>query len=1040
MLDAIVSGALRFKGIVLLCAAAMLGYGTFLSFKATLDVFPDFVPPQVTIQTEAPGLSPDEVEALVTFPIEAAVGGIPGLEETRSESIQGLSVVDLTFADGTNELTNRQLLSERLTELAGTLPSQARVPTTSPMVSSTMDLLKIGLVSDKLTPTELRTLADWTVRPILKSVPGVAEVTVVGGGVEEIQLIPRMERMAALGVGLADLSAAAAEAVGVRGAGYVETVNQRLTIHAGGPRDDLMQIGRTIVKGSGGDAIHLDDVAEIRLGTMPKFGDALINGKPGVMLALTSQSGANTLGTTHDVETALQEILPVLTAKGVVIEGGLHRPANFIEVALKHLSHSLWLGGALVGLVLLLFLADLKTAFISFISFISIPLSLLSAVVVMHFAGITLNTMTLGGLAVAVGVVVDDAIIDVENILRRLRENHALSVPQKVSLVVRTASIEVRGAVIYATLIVIAVFLPVFALSGLQGRFFQPLAISFILAVTSSLVVAMTVTPALCLVMLGRTKASREPFYVRWMVAMHGLLLRPVCRVPVLAVTLALIAVAAAGLLGRRLATELLPPFREGHFVLQAFGAPGSSLEETMRFGKQVSDRLLAMPEIDTVELQAGRSERGVDTWGPERCEFHVELKHDREFDEEKVQEDIRAILEGYANMQTETLTFLGDRISESLSGETAAVVVSVFGKDLDSLETPAAEVGRILGETPGATDVQSRGSDRAPGIEIRLDTERLQQLGLRPVVVLDAIQTAFQGTEAAQVYDGDRVISVNVRLAEETRADVAAVGRLQLATPAGGTIALSELATVYLSEQRASIRHETGRRRQVVTANVSGRGVADFVREAKSRIEKANIFPDGVYAIFTGAAQAEATAHLELAVATGVTLVVIGMFLSMVFRRATHFLLVVSILPCAVAGGVCAIALSGMALSLGALIGFITLLGLSVRNAIMLMTHYEHLVNEEGCQWGLETVIRGARERVIPVLMTTAVTGLALLPLALAPTTAGREVEGPMAIVILGGLISSTLVTLLVLPAATMRFGKFQDLDRANPDLTPSI
>ncbi|MBB5350766.1 CzcA family heavy metal efflux pump [Haloferula luteola] len=1024
MLRNLLSTALRFRTLVLLSAVVLLAYGAFVAMHARLDVFPEFVPPQITVQTEAPGFSPEQVEALVTFPIESAIGGIPGLETTRSESIQGLSVVDLIFQDGSDELTDRQLLAERLTELAGTLPRQVGVPTPSPMVSSTMDLLKIGLVSDQKSGRDLRTLADWTVLPRLKAVPGVAEVTVVGGEVEELEILPQPAKMAALGVGLTELTAAARQAVDVRGSGSIETRNQRLTIHVHGPTPDVDHLSQLIVRGQGADAIRLSDLAEIRWGAMPKFGDALINGRRGVLLALTSQAGANTLETTRAVEQALDELRPLLTSQGIELMDGLHRPANFIEVALSHLTSSLLWGAVLVAVVLLLFLLDLRTAFISFIS---IPLSLLGAIAEMHFLGVPLNTMTLGGLAVAVGVVVDDAIIDVENILRRLRENASLPAPRPPLGVVLEASIEVRGAVLHATLIVLAMFVPVFALSGLQARFFQPLAISFMLAVVTSLVIAMTVTPALCLFLIGRARPRREPIHLRALASLHEALLRPLCRAPWAVIGIAAIGMVAAGILAKRLPTELLPPFREGHFVVQAIGLPGSSLEETMRFGEKASQQLLAMPEVASVEMQAGRSERGVDTWGPERCEFHIELHHDPNIDEAHVQQRIRTLFEAYGNMQTETLTFLGDRISESLSGETASVVVSLYGKDLDVLEAPTQQVAQLLRETPGAHGVQSLGSDRAPAWDVTLENARLEPHGLRPVAVQESIETAMQGTEVGQIVDANRIVPIQVRFDHATRQDLSSLARLPIDTPVGGLVPLSELGNLQLTEQRAQIRHQDGRRRQVVTANVEGRPVTEFVAEARQRIQDAHLLPEGVYLTVSGAAEAETRAHRELQAATAITLLVIGVFLAMAFRQLPNFLLVISILPISAAGGITAAALTGIPLSLGALIGLVTLFGLGVRNSIMLMSHYEHLVLHEGHEWNLTTAIQGARERLVPVLMTTAVTGLALLPLALHPTTAGREVEGPMAIVILGGLTLSTVVTLLILPVAAHHFARFR-------------
>lgn len=1025
MLNAIVASAIRFRGIVIIFAIFIVGYGLYISTQASLDVFPDFVPPQVTIQTEAPGLSPEQVETLVTFPIESAINGIVSLETTRSESIQGLSVIDVVFKEGSNPLAGRQLLSERLIEIGASLPTEVKSPSMSPMVSSTMDLLKIGLTSSTVSPRDLRSMADWIVRPLLKAVPGVAEVTVVGGEVEELQIHPDPDKMVLLGISFTELVAAASEATGIRGSGFVETHNQRLTIHTLAPTPTPDQIAEIPIRGKNGDAILLGDVATVEMGSMPKFGDALINGTPGVLLAMTSQYGANTLTTTYAVESALATIRPVLESKGVELWGGLHRPANFIEIALEHLTQSLLLGGFFVAIVLLLFLLDLRTAFISFIS---IPLSLLSAIIVMKTMGITLNTMTLGGLAVAVGVVVDDAIIDVENIIRRLRENALLVEPQPVANVVLQASLEVRGAVLYATLIVLAVFIPVFALTGLQGRFFAPLGIAFILAVLVSLLTALTVVPALCITLLGRLREHREPFYIRWMKAMHGKLLAVFCRFPILTGGVGFLLMGFSFLLVLTIPTELLPPFREGHFVLQAVGMPGSSLSETMRFGKSLSDQLMKIPEVASVEMQAGRSEKGVDTWGPDRCEFHVELIKDTNLDEAEIQEQIRKLMESYENMQTETLTFLGDRISESLSGETASVVISIYGNDLEALDDTASQIVSVLNTIEGATEVQSLGTGRSPTIKVELDAEKLASEGLRPTFVMEAVQTAFQGVEVAQIYKGNRVIPVTVRLPVVFNSRLNEVESLLLPTPTGSLVQLGDLGRVFLADARASISHESGRRRQVVTSNVSGRSVAEFVHILRKKIDADVTMGNGVYLEYSGAAEAEASTHRELFVATAVTLLFIGVFLSLIFPRVRNLILVLVNLPFAIAGGIVAVFLSGLPMSLGVLVGFITLLGLSMRNSIMLMTHYDHLVRKENRDWGLHTVLCGARERVVPVVMTAAVTGLAIVPLALNPSSAGREIEGPMAVVILGGLVSTTLVTLFILPAMVHRFGDFRD------------
>ncbi len=1022
MLSSIIRHSLRWRGIVIVAALVVLAIGTYQTAKSPLDVFPDFVTPQVTIQTEVPGFTPEQVEKLVTYPIEGAVSGIANLESVRSESIQGLSVVTITFSESSDILVDRQLLAERMTEVAGHLPKEAKAPTLSPLVSSTMDLLKIGLASDRATPMEMRTLADWQLKPLLLAVPGVADVSVVGGEVEQIQIQANPAKLLEFQLTLADVIKTAAEAGGIRGAGYIETPNQRLLIDAEAQRADPALIGAAIIKGFGTDAVRLRDVAEIKKAAAPKFGDALIQGKPGVLLAMTSQYDTNTLEVTRRVEAALADFKPALDKQGITLHGSLHRPANFIEIALGHISHSLAIGAVLVVIVLLVFLRSPRTAFISFLS---IPLSLLGAVMVFKAFGIALNTMTLGGFAVAIGVVVDDAIIDVENIVRRLRLNAALPTPLSHARVILDASIEVRSAIVYATLIVMAAFLPVFLLGGIQGSFFLPLGLAFVMATVASLIVAITVTPALCLAMLKHLKEEHEPFYLRWMKWLHSHGLRVVARFPKLTFLLALLVLGAVAALVPHLQTAFLPDFREGHFVVQVSAVPGTSLSEMNRLGASISKELLADPRIQSVEQQAGRSEAGVDTWGPERSEFHVELKAGIGTDEAQAQEDIRGLLEKYPGVQSEVLTFLGDRISETISGETAQIVLSLYGDDLDALEKYSGDIAAVLGKVDGASDVVVQSGVQAPRFVVRLKPEAIGTYGMHPAEVLDALQAAYEGTEVAQMYEGSQVIPVVVT-GSQIGGDIGRLGELPLVTVAGSILRLSDVADVFPSSGRASIKHEGGRRRQVITCNTQGRSVADVVADARKSIGEKVTLPRGMQIAYTGAAEAEAEAHRNLMMSSSVALVLVVILLWIVFRSGRNVALVMVNLPFALVGGIVALWFSGLPLSLGALVGMVTLFGVSTRNAIMMLSHYEHLVQTDGLPWNLETAIRGAGERMIPVMMTAMVTALALLPIALKPEAAGQEIEGPMAIVILGGLISSTLLNLLLLPALALKFGRF--------------
>lgn len=1023
MLSAIVEQSLRHRGAVMVLALALLGWGGYVASRAPLDVFPEFVSPQVTVQAEAPGLSAEQVEVLVTRPIESAVNGAASLQSVRSESIQGLSVVTVVFKDGTDVYQARQSLAEKLGTLGRQLPDGVHAPTLSPLMSSTMDLLKIGLVSEKVNGRDLRTLADWTLKPRLLAVEGVAAASVFGGEVEQLQVQVLPERLAAFDLTMADVLDCARASTGVRGAGFIDTPGQRVVIQTSGQMFTPEEVGEVVVR-KGSPVVRLKDVAKVVLGAEPKFGDTLIMGKPGVLITLKSQYLANTLTVTQDLERALQELRPMLKSKGIVLYDHLHRPATFIETALHHVRGSLLVGGALVGIVLLLFLLDLRVALISFIS---IPLSLLTAILILEAFGASLNTMTLGGFAVAIGVVVDDAIIDVENILRRLRQNAQQPYPRENRRVVLEASLEVRSAVVYATFIVAVVFLPVLTMSGLQGKFFGPLGVAFILSTLASLGVALTVTPAMCLIFLSRARAHDEPAWVRGLKVLHGDWLLLLARWPWLTMMGALALVVGSCALLPFFGGELLPEFREGHFVVGVKARPGTSLEESLRIGKQLSEAMLANEHIATVEQQVGRAEAGEDTWGPQQSEFHVELKSGTTPAEEvETQAFLRDTLEAFPGIQSEVLTFLGDRISESISGETSSVVVNVFGEDLDQLDDTARRIAAQLSTIAGHADVQVKAPPGAPVLAVHLRPERLTQFGFRPLEILETVQTAFQGTDVAQMVRCNRIHELAVVLEESARRDPEAVGDLMLINGDGVRLPLHDLADIELTNGRPSVNHDGARRRQTVTCNVEKRDVSSFVEEARRKVETNVRLPGGVYLEWGGAAEEQAKAKRELLIHSLLAALAVILLLSLVFHRASHVALVLANLPFALVGGVVAVFAEGGLLSIGSLVGFVTLFGISTRNSIMLISHYEHLVSQERADWSLETVARGAGERLLPILMTALVTALGVLPLALGSGEAGREIEGPMALVILGGLVSSTFLNLLVLPALAWKFGRF--------------
>ncbi len=1023
MLRRIVQISLRFRRIVIVLACVVAAYGLYVAQHTKLDVFPEFAPPQVVIQTEAPGLSAEEVEALVTRPIENSINGTPELVTLRAQSIQGLSAITAVFRDGADIYRVRQMVSENLTQVAGHLAQGVKSPAMGPLMSSTSLTLIVGLTSTNRTAMELRTFADWTVRPRLLAVPGVAKVEIFGGEVRQLQIQVIPDRLMSYGLALEDVLAAARQSTGVRGAGFVENANQRIVLRTQGQSLTPQQLGEVALAHHDGQTVRLKDVARVVEGAEPKLGDALVMGRRGVLLLVSSQFGANTMEVTRQDEAALGELSPAFASERITVSPRLFRPANFIEASIHNVDQSLLIGGLLVAVVLFFFLLNWRTALISFGS---IPLSLLAAVIVLDRCGVSLNTLTLGGFAIAIGVVVDDAIIDVENILRRVRENLTLAQPRPVFEVVLEASLEVRSAVVYATFIVALVFLPVLTLTGIQGKLFSPLAGAFILAVFASLAAALTVTPALCLAMLSRTRPHEEPKYIRWLKGRHRAWLEALGRRPrrVISAALALFLAAAATL--PFFGGEFLPQFREGHFVLHMAALPGTSLEESLRLGQQVTAELLKNPHIRSVSQQAGRAENGEDTWGTHYSELHVELQPAGGAEAAGAAAEIRETLKKFPALTFRLMSPLAERIEETISGASAQVVINIFGDDLESLDAKAGEVRQVLASVPGAVDVQIESQPGAPEMRIHLRSGRLTQFGFRPVDVLDAIQTAYQGTAVAQTYEGNRVFDVTVILDEASRKAPEQVGALMLRNAEGLRLPLRELAEIYATTGRYMIVHEGAQRRQQVTCNVAGRDLAAFVEDMKKQIAAKVSFPAGVYPVFGGSGLAQSSARQELLLHSAMAGIGIVLLLSIVFGNTRNLILVLVNMPFALIGGVLAVFATGGSLSLGSLVGFVTLFGLTTRNSIMMISHFEHLVQKEGMTWGLEAALRGATERLPPILMTALVTALGLLPLALGSGEAGREIEGPMATVILGGLLTSTVLNLLLLPTLALRYGKF--------------
>ena len=1022
MMHALVAFCVRRFGSVTALTLLALLLGAWGALHAPLDVFPEFVPSQVDIQTEAPGFAPQQVEELVTRQIESAVNGAAGLATLRSESIPGLSVVTITFARGADVHVTRQGIAERLAELGSSLPAGVGSPKLSPLVSSTMDLLKIGLLSDKADPYALRDAADWIIKPRLLAVPGVAHVIVYGGDQRQIQILPDVRKLTSYGVTVSELADAARTALPLRGAGFIDLAAQRILIKSPTPTPDVAALGVAVVTVRNGVPLLLRDLAEVKVAPALRFGDALIMGKPGILLSLASQYGANTLSTSLEVERALQALRPALTAQGIELYPELHRPANFIERALGNLQESLVLAALLILAVLYAFLRDARAALIAFTA---IPLSLLAAIAVLDRMGLTLNTMTLGGFAVALGVLVDDAIIGIENILRRLRENAALAAPLGRLDVIREASLEVRGPVIYATAVVIAVFLPEIFTTSVQGRFVGPLALAFIFAVLASLLVAMTATPAMCALLLRHHHERVEAGWLQRLKAWQRTSVELVSRHLQITIAALVLLVGAALAALPFLGGTFMPDFREGHFVMQVSSAvTGTSLDEMRAIGERISADALALPYVKSIEHQMGRAELSEDTWGPHRSEFHVELKRDAHVDQGAAQEELRGILEHYPGLQSEVVTFLGDRISESLSGETAQVAIKVFGSDLDQLDAAGGQIAAALGKVPGIVDLQFKRQSGTPTLAIHLCPRALAAAGLRAQDVLDTIETAYAGNRVGQVFQGNRTIDVAVLLPEEARHRPAQLSRLMIAGPLG-PVPLGQVAIIETTQDRYAIQHDGGQRLVVVTFNTRGGSLQAIVEAAQRTIARDVKLPPEVYLDFTGAAAAERQTRNELLLYSALALALIFVILFVSFRWRANSWLVLANLPFSLIGSVLAIAVTGIGMTLGTVVGLVTVFGVSARNSILQLAHYEHLVDVEGAPWDFALVLRGANERLIPILMTAAVTALGLAPLAFGLHRPGQEIEGPMAVTVLGGLLSSTLLNLVLLPALARRYAR---------------
>ena len=1025
----IVGRSLRFRWLVVFAAVAVMTLGFFEIPKTKVDVFPEFAPPQVEIQTIALGNSSNEVEELITVPIEDQLNGIAGLKEMRSKSVAQLSSVRLIFDRGTNELRARQLISERIGQITATLPTWASPPFMMPALSATSRIMKIGLTSDEVDLIDLSTIAYWKIRARLLRVPGVAQVAIWGERLPQrhVQVDPAV--LAANGISLQRVMDTAADALDagllkysdgavVGTGGFLEVGGRRLDVRLVQPITGADELGKVPVAERDGRTLTLADMGRVLVDSGPIWGDAVINDGPGLMLVVQKYRGANTLEVTRGVEQAMAELKPGLP--GIEIDTTIFRPATFIEQSIDNLRTAMLLGIVLVTLIIIAFLFEWRTAFISLIA---IPLSLVSALLVLDLSGATVNVMVLAGLVVSVGVVVDDAIIDVENIVRRLRRARSEGSGQSTFAIVLDASVEVRTAITYATVINVVAVVPVLFLEGLSGSFFQPLVLSYALAVLVSMVVALTLTPALCLMMLSRGRfVRRESPLLRALKRGYLFLLTPLLRRPQPAVAAAATLALAGALAFPTLGTQLLPNFKERDFLMHWLTQPGTSAPEETRISVSACQDLRQIPGVRNCGSHIGQALLADEVYGVDFGENWISVSPDVDYDDTLA--SVQKTVEAYPGLYRDVQTYLRERIKEVLTGTSESIVVRIYGPDLGVLREKAHEIAERIADVDGVIDAHASLQTDLPHVEVEPDLEAARRHGLTPGDIRRQASTLIASEEVSDIFAGGRAYDVHVTALPSARDSVTDIENLQLDTPSGGHVLLSDVADVRLAPTPNAIEHVGQSRRIDVGANVAGRDLGSVVDDVEERIAEV-AFPTAYHAEVLGESAELNAARDRLFLFGFLALVAILLLLHAAFGSFRPALLTFLLLPTALVGGVLAVWLGDGMLSLGSLVGFLAVFGIAARNGILMISHFQRLEREEGQPFGPDLVLRGASERLAPILMTATATGLALVPLAIAGSIPGHEIEHPMAIVILGGLLTATLLNLFVLPSLYLRFGR---------------
>ncbi|TGE29357.1 efflux RND transporter permease subunit [Hymenobacter metallicola] len=1055
MLDSIIRFALQNRLLLLAFAAALLIAGTFTARQLPVDVLPDLDRPRVTVFLEAAGMAPEEVEALVTLPVETALNGATGVAAVRSNSAIGLGMVFVEFDYGTDIFTARQIVAEKLQTVGEQLPAGI-TPVLGPISSVMGQIMLVGLSTTRQRPAtgteptattrpptttnpptttaaDLRTLANYTVRQRLLSIPGVAQVIPIGGDNLQYQVLLDMPRLNAVGLTISQIEDALRRSNLNTTGNFFDRNGSEVLIRNLGRLRSVQDIENIIVGYRDGSPITVQQVASVEFGARFKRGDGSVNGRPAVILSIEKQPGAATVGLTQAVEKALAELQPSLP-KDVRVNTRLFKQADFIESSITNVEEALRDGAILVVIVLFAFLLNVRT---TFISLVAIPLSLLVTALVFRFAGISINTMTLGGLAIAIGELVDDAIVDVENVFRRLRENQLLPQPKPALQVIYAASSEVRNSIVYATIIVVLVFLPLFALEGMEGRIFAPLGIAYITSIVASLFVSLTVTPVLCYYLLPRLKqvraAEQEGRLVRWLKEKDTRLLHWGLAHPkrVLVTTGLLFGLAAA--MVPFFGTEFLPPFNEGSLTVNFSAPAGTSLTESNKLGTLGEEQILRIPEVAYTARRTGRAELDEHAESVNNSEIEVAFKTEAELAKEgrtmrsrdEILADLRQKLSLIAGVNVNIGQPISHRLDHLLSGVRAQVAIKVFGNDLLELRRYAGEIRTAASTVPGVVDLQVEKQVQIPQLLVRPRDAALRAYGLDRGSVVQTLQTLFQGEVVSQMLDGQKRFDLVVKLPENQRNDVATIAQTRIETPSGALIPVSQVADVTYEPGPNTINHENTQRRITISLNVAGRDLGSTVQEVQQRIREQVPLPAGYYLTFGGQFESQQAASQKILWLSLFSLAGIFLVLYSHFRSPLLVLQIMLNIPLALIGSVVAVLVTGGTFSIASLVGFITLTGIASRNGIMMISHYLHLVEHEGEKFSREMIVRGSLERLVPVLMTALVAALALVPLTLAKDAPGKEILYPVATVILGGLLSSTFLDIIVTPVVFAWLGE---------------